>query len=361
MTENRVKLIVGDESLNKLYFELTAYTCSRILVVSDNDKNTVLIKKTLIKTTKNTDLDLRFASFDDISDIAKCAEEIARIARENGCNAILVAGEKIVIDATKIATVLLSLGVECVSETCLEYKKGTSYPLFVANVGIGYDTSISNSAKVTEEYSFLDELIMRIVPDVLFVDKRLCYIESYQRCLLRRNYIFARILTILPKIDDINEPNILAILNILKLIEEPKYGLPVGNADNAYYLSQISAFMCFVKEKDNAYFDIVKALCDEFDYEIAEVYPLFVADLTKVLGIDKRVERVSRLFNAAIAQRSDNQSVLNFFNACLCEAEQIGYRRKALMKSLKRDVVRAALTKYDAPEITAQMIKVLGG
>lgn len=360
MTENRVKLIVGDESLNKLYFELTAYTCSRVLVVSDNDKNSLLIKKTLLKTTKNTDLDLRFESFDEITDIAKCAEDIARTAKKFGCNAILVAGEKLVIDATKIASALLSLGVENVSDIGSKQKKGTSYPLFVASVGIGYDTSISSSV-VADNNSILNELLMKIAPDVLFVDKRLCYIENYQKCLLRRNYVLARVLTILPEIDDINEPNILAILNILKLIEEPKYGLPVGNTDNAYYLSQVSAIMCFVKERNNAYFDIIKALCDEFGYEMSEVYPLFVTDLLEVLGINKRMERLSRLFNAIQPRKGYNQSVMKFFNTCLREAEQIGYKRKALMSSLKREVVRAALTKYSASEITTQMIKTLGG
>lgn len=360
MTENRVKLIVGNESLNKLYFELTAYTCSRVLVVSDNDKNTVLIKKTLAKTTKNTDLDLRYSSFDEIGDIANCAEDIARATRKNGCNAILVAGEKPLIDSAMIASQLLCQGVETTKDLSGDQKKGTSYPLFVVNVGIGYDTSVASFTDTIISFDILRNL-RNIAPDVLFVDKRLCYIDSYQKCILRRNYILARILTILPALDDINEPYLLSILNIIKQIEEPKYGLAIGNTDNAYYLSQISAIMCFVQEKSNAYFDVIKALCDDFNYEIAEIYPLFVADLLEVLGIDKRIERISKLFNVAYTKHDDGKSVLKFFNTCLREAEQTGYKRKTLMNSLKRDVVKEALAKYGAPEITAQMIKVLGG
>lgn len=360
MTENRVKLIVGNESLNKLYFELTAYTCSRVLVVSDNEKNTVLIKKTLAKTTKNTDLDLRFASFDEISDIADCAEDIACATRKNGCNAILVAGGKPLIDAAMIASKLLCIGLERAKDLSGEQKKGTSYPLFVANVGIGYDTSVVSSTNEKINSDILRDL-RNTVPDVLFIDKRLCYIDNYQKCVLRRNYILARILTILPDIDDINEPYILSILNIIKQIEEPKYGLPVGNTDNAYYLSQISAITCFVKERSNAYFEVIRALCSEFGYDTAEVYPLFVADLLEALGINERVERISRLFNVSDANHGNVKSVLNFFNACLREAEQIGYKRKSLINSLKRDAVKEALSRYGAPEITAQMIKVLGG
>lgn len=360
MTENRVKLIVGNESLNKLYFELTAYTCSRVLVVSDNDKNTVLIKKTLAKTTKTTDLDLRFASFDKIDDIANCAEDIARATRKNGCNAILVAGEKPLIDAAMIASKILCFGLDSAKDLSGDQKKGTSYPLFVVNVGIGYDTSVTSSTNEMIDGDILRNL-RNIVPDVLFVDKRLCYIENYQKCILRRNYILARILTILPDIDDINEPYILSILNIIKQIEEPKYGLPIGNIDNAYYLSQISAIMCFVQERSNAYFDVIRALSDEFGYDAAEIYPLFVTDLFDVLGISDRTARISRLFNVSDAKQGDEKSVLKFFNACLREAEQTGYKRKSLMNSLKRDVVKEALSKYGAPEITAQMIKVLGG
>lgn len=360
MTKNRVKLIVGDESLNKLYFELTAYTCSRVLVVSDNDKNTLLIKKTLIKTTKNTDLDLRFSSFDDISDIAKCAEEIASVTRQNGCNALLVAGEKPLIDASKIASALLSLGIARVSEIGSEQKKGTSYPLFVANVGVGYDTSYANCSDMAFCDGILSKLIINIVPDVLFVDKRLCYIENYQKCLLCRNYILARILTILPETDDISEPYILSILKLLKRVEEPKYGLPIGNIENAYYLSQISAIMCLVKENNNAYFDVIKALCEEFGYSIAEIYPLFILDMLEVLGIDKKIARISMLFCATETRRCGELSVLKFFNVCLHEAEQTGFRKKSLLTSLKRDVVKTALRKYGAPQITDQIIKILG-
>lgn len=174
---NPVKILSGDRAIEHIGNELAALGASRPLVLTNKQLLELKVATVVLDALADSEAEV-VAVYDDVPVDSSVAvvDDVARVFRETGADAIVAVGGGSVLDTAKGATIVLTHGGELMGHRGAESLLGRRAVPFVAiptTAGTGSEVTAAAVIKDTERHVKMGFISLSLLPDVAILDPRM--------------------------------------------------------------------------------------------------------------------------------------------------------------------------------------------
>jgi alcohol dehydrogenase len=175
---NSAKIVSGTKAIEHIGYELASLGASRPLVLTNKQLRDLKVATVVLDALQDTEAEV-VAVYDDVPVDSSVAvvNDVARMYRETGADAIVAVGGGSVLDTAKGATIVLTHG----SEDLMEYRGAESLTgrraiAFIAiptTAGTGSEVTSAAVIKDTDRHVKMGFTSLSLLPDVAILDPRM--------------------------------------------------------------------------------------------------------------------------------------------------------------------------------------------
>lgn len=174
---NPVKILSGERAIEHIGYELAALGASRPLVLTNKQLLELKVATVVLDALADSEAEV-VAVYDDVPVDSSVAvvDDVARVFREAGADAIVAVGGGSVLDTAKGATIVLTHGGELMDHRGAESLLGRRAVAFVAvptTAGTGSEVTAAAVIKDTERHVKMGFTSLSLLPDVAILDPRM--------------------------------------------------------------------------------------------------------------------------------------------------------------------------------------------
>lgn len=175
---NSAKIVSGTKAIEHIGYELASLGAGRPLVLTNKQLRDLKVATVVLDALEDTEAEV-VAVYDDVPVDSSVAvvNDVARVYRETGADAIVAVGGGSVLDTAKGATIVLTHG----SEDLMEYRGAESLTgrraiAFIAiptTAGTGSEVTSAAVIKDTDRHVKMGFTSLSLLPDVAILDPRM--------------------------------------------------------------------------------------------------------------------------------------------------------------------------------------------
>jgi alcohol dehydrogenase len=175
---NSAKVVSGTHALEHLGYELAALGASKPLVLTNTQLLDLKVATLVLDALKDSEAEV-VAVYDEVPIDSSVAvvNDVARVYREKGADAIVAVGGGSVLDTAKGATIVLTHGAEDLMEyrgaESLLGRRSVAFIAIPTTAGTGSEVTSAAVIKDTERHVKMGFSSLSLLPDVAVLDPRL--------------------------------------------------------------------------------------------------------------------------------------------------------------------------------------------
>lgn len=175
---NSAKIVSGSKAIEHIGYELAALGASRPLVLTNRQLLELKVATVVLDALKDTEAEVA-AVYDDVPVDSSVAvvNDVARVYRETGADAIVAVGGGSVLDTAKGATIVLTHGAEDLMEyrgaESLMGRRAIAFIAIPTTAGTGSEVTSAAVIKDTERHVKMGFTSLSLLPDVAILDPRM--------------------------------------------------------------------------------------------------------------------------------------------------------------------------------------------
>jgi alcohol dehydrogenase len=174
---NSTKIVSGTRAIEHIGYELAALGASRPLVLTNTQLLDLKVATIVIDALADTEAEVAVV-YDEIpvDSSAAVVDDVARVYRESGADAIVAVGGGSVLDTAKGAMIVLTHGGSLMEHRGAESLLGRRAVTFIAiptTAGTGSEVTSAAVIKDTERHVKMGFTSLSLLPDVAILDPRL--------------------------------------------------------------------------------------------------------------------------------------------------------------------------------------------
>jgi len=175
---NSAKIVSGSKAIEHIGYELAALGASKPLVLTNKQLLELKVATVVLDALKDTEAEV-VAVYDDVPVDSSVAvvNDVARVYRETGADAIVAVGGGSVLDTAKGATIVLTHGAEDLMEyrgaESLVGRRAIAFIAIPTTAGTGSEVTSAAVIKDTERHVKMGFTSLSLLPDVAILDPRM--------------------------------------------------------------------------------------------------------------------------------------------------------------------------------------------
>ena len=175
---NSTKIVSGSHALEHIGYELAALGAQRPLVLTNKQLLELKVATLVLDALADTEAEV-VAVYDDVPVDSSVAvvNDVARVFREKGADAIVAVGGGSVLDTAKGATIVLTHGATDLMEyrgaESLTGRRSVAFVAIPTTAGTGSEVTSAAVIKDTERHVKMGFTSLSLLPDVAMLDPRL--------------------------------------------------------------------------------------------------------------------------------------------------------------------------------------------
>lgn len=175
---NSAKIVSGAKAIEHIGYELASLGASRPLVLTNTQLRELKVATVVLDALKDTEADV-VAIYDDVPVDSSVAvvNDVARVYRETGADAIVAVGGGSVLDTAKGATIVLTHGAEDLMDyrgaESLMGRRAVAFIAIPTTAGTGSEVTSAAVIKDTERHVKMGFTSLSLLPDVAILDPRM--------------------------------------------------------------------------------------------------------------------------------------------------------------------------------------------
>lgn len=175
---NSAKIVSGSHSIEHIGYELAALGASRPLVLTNKQLLELKVATVVLDALKDTEAEV-VAVYDDVpvDSSVTVVNDVARVYREKGADAIVAVGGGSVLDTAKGATIVLTHGAEDLMDyrgaESLMGRRAVAFIAIPTTAGTGSEVTSAAVIKDTERHVKMGFTSLSLLPDVAILDPRM--------------------------------------------------------------------------------------------------------------------------------------------------------------------------------------------
>ncbi len=175
---NSAKIVSGSHAIEHIGYELAALGASRPLVLTNKQLLELKVATVVLDALKDTEAEV-VAIYDDVPVDSSVAvvNDVARVYREKGADAIVAVGGGSVLDTAKGATIVLTHGAEDLMDyrgaESLMGRRAIAFIAIPTTAGTGSEVTSAAVIKDTERHVKMGFTSLSLLPDVAILDPRM--------------------------------------------------------------------------------------------------------------------------------------------------------------------------------------------
>jgi len=175
---NSAKIVSGTKAIEHIGYELASLGASRPLVLTNKQLRDLKVATVVLDALEDTEAEV-VAVYDDVPVDSSVAvvNDVARMYRETGADAIVAVGGGSVLDTAKGATIVLTHGAEDLMEyrgaESLMGRRAVAFIAIPTTAGTGSEVTSAAVIKDTERHVKMGFTSLSLLPDVAILDPRM--------------------------------------------------------------------------------------------------------------------------------------------------------------------------------------------
>jgi len=175
---NSAKIVSGTKAIEHIGYELASLGASRPLVLTNKQLRDLKVATVVLDALQDTEAEV-VAVYDDVPVDSSVAvvNDVARMYRETGADAIVAVGGGSVLDTAKGATIVLTHGAEDLMEyrgaESLMGRRAVAFIAIPTTAGTGSEVTSAAVIKDTERHVKMGFTSLSLLPDVAILDPRM--------------------------------------------------------------------------------------------------------------------------------------------------------------------------------------------
>ncbi|MBN2839834.1 MAG: iron-containing alcohol dehydrogenase [Coriobacteriia bacterium] len=175
---NSTKIVSGNKAIEHIGYELAALGASKPLVLTNKQLLELKVATVVLDALKDTEAEV-VAVYDDVpvDSSVKVVNDVARVYREIGADAIIAVGGGSVLDTAKGATIVLTHGAEDLMDyrgaESLLGRRAIAFIAIPTTAGTGSEVTSAAVIKDTERHVKMGFTALSLLPDVAILDPRM--------------------------------------------------------------------------------------------------------------------------------------------------------------------------------------------
>ena len=175
---NSAKIVSGTKAVEHIGYELASLGASRPLVLTNKQLRDLKVATVVLDALKDTEAEVA-AIYDDVPVDSSVAvvNDVARVYRATGADAIVAVGGGSVLDTAKGATIVLTHGAEDLMDyrgaESLMGRRAVTFIAIPTTAGTGSEVTSAAVIKDTERHVKMGFTSLSLLPDVAILDPRM--------------------------------------------------------------------------------------------------------------------------------------------------------------------------------------------
>jgi len=175
---NSAKIVSGHKAIEHIGYELAALGASKPLVLTNKQLLELKVATVVLDALKDTEAEV-VAVYDDVpvDSSVKVVNDVARVYRETGADAIVAVGGGSVLDTAKGATIVLTHRAEDLMDhrgaESLMGRRSVTFIAIPTTAGTGSEVTSAAVIKDTERHVKMGFTSLSLLPDVAILDPRM--------------------------------------------------------------------------------------------------------------------------------------------------------------------------------------------
>jgi alcohol dehydrogenase len=175
---NSAKIVSGAKAIEHIGYELAALGASRPLVLTNKQLLELKVTTVVLGALEDSEAEV-VAVYDDVpvDSSVSVVNDVARVYRETGADAIVAVGGGSVLDTAKGATIVLTHGAEDLMEyrgaESLMGRRAVAFIAIPTTAGTGSEVTSAAVIKDTDRHVKMGFTSLSLLPDVAILDPRM--------------------------------------------------------------------------------------------------------------------------------------------------------------------------------------------